>query len=451
MDIIEKLIANAFRTNYEDLPKDAIDITKRSILDVISCLIAGASAPGCQVLVDQIKDWGGKKEGSIMVYGGKVPAPNASLVNSVMARALDFDDAMAPGIHISASAVPTAFAVAEMVGGVEGKKLLTAITVGVDVAARINFAVSDYRGFDPTGVCTIFGTTVVAAKLLGLDEKTMLDALGIAFNMAAGSFQSNIDGALAVRLIQGLTGKSGILSAVLSQKGYTGVKKILTGLYGYFHLYSNDRYDLNVLTDQLGKRYEGIKTLFKKYPSCGGTLAATEAAIKLAHDNEIVPEEIEQITVKVTQLIYNLTGHPFRIGQHPEVDAQFSLQYTVANALVKKRSILEDFTEKSIKDSRVISLAKKVHPMVYDNINQTAMDMAVKMKDGRMYTHHVDFPKGFPQNPLTEDEQRQKYFNCLAFANNPLAEEKSEKIITMVNQLEDVSNVEEIVALLVTI
>lgn len=449
MDIIEQLIKNVVQAGYKDIPQDAIKITKRSILDVLSCLIAGASAPGCKVLVDQIKDWGGKEESTIMIYGGKVPAHNASLVNSVMARALDFDDAMAPGIHISASAVPTAFAVAEMMGGVEGKEFLTAITLGVDFAARINFAVSDYNGFDPTGVCTVLGTTVIAGKLLGLDEKKMLDALGIAFNTAAGSFQSNIDGVLAVRLIQGLTGKSGILSAILAQKGFTGVKNILTGLYGYFHLYSNDKYDLNALTDELGKRYEGIKTLFKKYPSCGGTLAATDAAIKLAQDNEIIPEEIEKITVKVSRQIYNLVGHPFKIGDNPEVDAQFNLQYTIGNALVRKRSVLEDFTGKSIRDPRVNSIAKKVHPIADDNINQTAMDMEIKMKDGKIYFHHVDFPKGFPQNPLTEKEQRQKFFDCLAFVHNPLPEKKIEKIISMVNQLEDVSNIEEIVDLLV--
>ena len=175
---------------------------------VLGTTIAGANAEGCEALVRQVRQWGGRKEATILIHGGKVPAYNAALVNSAMARALDFCDGMVPGMHVGSSSVPTALAAAELAGGCSGKEFLAALVVGTEIASRLN-AVSVYDGFDPTGVCTIFGATAIAGRILGLDTKQMADALALAFNKAGGSMQSNIDGSLAVRVIQGLVSSRG--------------------------------------------------------------------------------------------------------------------------------------------------------------------------------------------------------------------------------------------------
>ena len=111
-----------------------------------------------------------------------------------------------------AGTVPVALATAELVGGCSGKEFLAALVLGTEVAARIN-AVSDYDGFDPTGVCSIFAASAVAGKILRLNSRQMLNALALAFNRAGGSFQSNIDGSLAVRVIQGFVSQGGIICA----------------------------------------------------------------------------------------------------------------------------------------------------------------------------------------------------------------------------------------------
>jgi 2-methylcitrate dehydratase PrpD len=139
--------------------------------------------------VDLIKEWGGKKEATLLIDGNKVPAHHAVLANSTMARALDIDDAMIPGMHVGASSFPTALAAAELAGSCTGKEFLTAIATGQDVAARLNFATT-YEGSEPTwdasGVCGIFASTIAAGKILHLNSAQIWNALGLTFTQPGG-------------------------------------------------------------------------------------------------------------------------------------------------------------------------------------------------------------------------------------------------------------------------
>ncbi len=450
MDVIERLAHNAVASRYETLPKETVEITKLSILEILGVLVAGATAPGCEAIVNLVKYWGGREESTILVHGGRVPAHNAALANSVMARALDFDDGMDKGMHIISSAVPTALAVAEMRGGVRGRELITAIATGTDLAVRLNLATDYHLGHDPTGVCMVFGTAAIAGKLLELDDDGMLNALGIALNRAGGTLQSNIDGALAVRLVQGLTSRAGIECALLAQGGITGVRNVIEGLYGYFHLYARDKGNLAPLTQELGKRFEGAgHIMHKKYPSCGGTLAATEGALELAKEHNLKAEDIDGITVRVTQRIYNLVGHPFVVGDNPVVDAQFSIAYTVANAIIRRDSRLEHFTEESIKDPQVVALAERVHPVVDGRVGEMGIPQSaiveVNLKDGRKLEKFIKEPKGFPGNPMSTEEIKSKFSSCMAVASKPLAAGAAEELADLIAHLEDVDDVSRIV------
>ena len=390
----EKLVDYILRAKFEDLPTEIVDIVKNMVLAILGTTIAGATAEGCEVLVNQSKEWGGKEEATILLYGGKVPACNAALVNSVMARALDFDDGIRPGMHVGASAVPAALAASELANGCKGKEFLAALAVGGEVADRINL-VSDYDGFDPTGVCSIFGATAVASRILSLDQDQTWNALGIAFNKSGGSFQSNIEGALSVRLTQGFASQGGIISAQLAKRGFTGPKSFLEGVYGYFHLYAKDKNDPQTVVGELGKRFEISQTIFKKYPSCADTFASTEAILDLVGERGIAPDDIARIDIKVTPYVYKLTGHQFKIGDNPRVNAQFNIQYCVANALLRKSSKLEHFEESFVKDPKIMDITKKINVMgdpTLDERGETALEMQVLTRDGNTYSKSLDVP-----------------------------------------------------------
>lgn len=443
-DIFKELASHIVNTKYSDIPQSTLTITKMCIIDTLGTLIAGSAAEGCVTLVDLVKEWGGKEESTIMLHGGKVPAHSAAMVNSVMARALDFDDGEENGMHPSASLVPTALAISEKLGGLNGRELLTAIVLGADVAGRINFATLDYHGFDPTLTCNIFGTVTVAGKLLGLDENQMWNALGLAFNECSGTFQSNIDGALAVRLNQGLASYEGIMSAIFAQRGITGVKNIGQGTYSYFHLYSNDKANLEHLTVDLGKNFYGEKSIFKRWPSCGGTLIATDLMVELVEEESLEPEDVESIFVTVGRFFYNLVGKDFKIGPNPQVDAQFSLQYTISNALLRKKPKIEHFSVDNILDKKILELVNKVKVVLDPQVCPAGSDyrkttLEVYLKDGRKISKTGLISKGHPDNPLNMQNIILKYQDNARFAQK-LPLEKTEQIITLVTNLENVAS-----------
>ena len=453
MDSMEKLVKNVSETNYEDLPNESIEITKLAILDTIGCMIAGASAPGCNSVREQVLDWGGKKESTIMIYGDRVPCPNAALVNSTIARALDFDTTWVRGIHPSAASVPTALAVAEMCKDVGGKELLTALIAGEDLAARVHLATSDYGGFEPTGVCFILGLAAITAKILGLDERRMLEAVAIAFNRAAGSFQPNINGALMIRVLEGLASRSGIESALFARKGITGGEDTLQGVYGYFHLFSRDKYDEEILTKALGKEFLGAQeTQFKKYPACGGTASAIEATLQLVNENNIRPEDIDKITVDSNQFFYTVSGIPFKIGANPQADAQFSYQYTVANAIVRGRFAVQDILPESIRDPEVLQLIDKIHPRVNNNLMKESFRatlVTMRTKDGEQYSSQINYPRGSTCNRLSREEIIEKFRSNVEFAQSELPQRTSEQVIEMIDELEKVSDIRKLIQLLI--
>jgi 2-methylcitrate dehydratase PrpD len=441
--IEEKLIDYIFHTRYENLPAEVVNTAKNITLTNIGTSIAGAMLEGCPLLVNQIKGWGGKEEATILLHGGKVPAHNAVLINSYMARALDFDDGIRPGMHVGASAVPAALASAELAGGCSGEEFLTALAMGAELADRINL-VSDYDGFDPTGICSIFAATAACSRVLRLDRDQTWNALAIAFNKSGGSFQSNIEGTLSVRLIQGFVSQGAILSVQLAKNGFTGPKSFLEGVYGYFHLYAKDKYDPQAVVGELGKRFEINKTLFKKYPSCGDTLGSTDAILHLVKEKNIPPDDIIQVDIKVTPYVYKLVGNPFQIRDNPRVDAQFNIRYCVANALLRKSSKLEHFEASSVRDPKIAEIVKKVNVTPdpgLDKRGETALEMKVLCRDGTIYNKSLDFPPGFPENPLSREENMERFRSCIQFSGEILTKEKVEKLVSLVSDLERLKDV----------
>jgi 2-methylcitrate dehydratase PrpD len=444
MKEIDQLVDFAVNTRFEDLPTDVVETRKKLITEIIGTLVAGAFSVGCDIVLDQVKEHGGKKESTIFVHGDMVPAHNAAFVNSIMARALDFESKLGP-LHHYASTIPTAFAVSEKYDSKTGKDIITALAVGEEVASRIYLAMARKRieGFDPTGVCGVFGTTVIAGRLMGLNQREMINALGIALNQAAGSFQSNIDGALITRVIQGLTSRSGIISAQLAKRGLTGVKNVFRGVFGYYNLFSYGEFDPKKITEDLGEKFYESNARYKKYPSCGCTIAPTEAALELARETEIKIEDIEEINVKTDPFSFHLAGHPFETRDNPEVDAQFSIPYTVANALMRKRSVLEDFTEPYIRDPRVLELASRVHAEIGE-VTPGLIEMEVKMANGE-----IIYKKTYGKSIESKEDLMKKFYDCLNFAEKPMPEENVKKFLNVVDNFERLTSIKKLVKILV--
>ncbi|OPY74306.1 MAG: 2-methylcitrate dehydratase [Syntrophorhabdus sp. PtaU1.Bin058] len=267
--------------------------------------------------------------------------------------------------------------------------------------------------------------------------------------------QSNIDGSLAVRVIQGSASQSGIIAAQLAKRGITGPENFLEGTYGYFHFYAKDKTALHRVTSELGKRFEMDRTLFKRYPSCGGTLAPTDAVLDLIRETDIVPEEIKSIDILVSPHVYKLVGGPFKVGKNPKVDAQFNIRYCVANALLRKGSRLRHFDASCVKDPRITDLVNLIHvspEASYENPEKAAFSIGcqvdITMKNGSVYSSSSGVPRGGAGSPLTAEEHAERFQDCINYSEGLLPQEQVEEIVSLVGRLEQVDDATRLIPLL---
>jgi 2-methylcitrate dehydratase PrpD len=449
----ERIVDFVCNTRFKDLSQPVLKTIKNQLLAVTGTTLAGATEDGCEQAVHFFRGLGGKEEATILVHGGKIPAHDAAFVNGAMARAIDFCDAIAPGPHIGAALIPASLALAELVGGVSGQDFLTALVIGAEVAARMNLSEAAYNGFDPTGICVIFGVASAASKILGLNKGETWNALALSFNRCGGSFQSNIDGSLSVRFIQGWVSQGAVLCARLASKGITGPKNFIEGIYGYLHLYGRNLFKGEDLVADLGQRYALQNIVFKKYPSCGLTQGPTDVMLQLMKEEKVSAENIDRILFIVPPYTQKLVGHEFKVGANPKVDSQFSIQYCVANALIRGSSRLEHFEESNVRDERIMELTKKIK-IVPDEAMEarghTPFDLRVWTRDGRELFRQMDIAPGFPGNPLNEEDHERRFKDCLDFVKRPVSKERIAEIVSLIRNIEMVDDVRKLVPLLLT-
>jgi 2-methylcitrate dehydratase PrpD len=454
--IIEAWAKHIVKTPFETFNAETVEYAKNRIIDMVGCIIGGANAPGCAMIRDLVKGWGGKKQATILLHGIKTPAYNAALVNAIMGRSFDFGP-IVPYIegkpttaHISETTVPTAITVAEWQRA-SGQELLTALILADDITARLINASKYAPGvnWDCVGTVNRFGATAIAGRLLGLDEHQMLHAFGIVLNQLAGSFQAIEDGTHSFKLSQGLSARDGIIAAELASKGWTGCQDPLLGKYGYFALYSQN-YDPQILTKELGKKFYA-DSIIKTYPCCGCMQAPIRASLNLMQQYDVVADDIDEITISVCPIhLDSPVSRPFIIGEFPHGNVIFNLRYNVANVLVRKGVKLEHFTEEFIRDSRVGRLAARANVIATMPADKMwAAEVNVKMKDGRVFSAYVDTMKGDPlERPISKDEIVEKFRTNVAFSKM-ISRENAEAVLDLLNQLEAIDDITRLVQLLV--
>lgn len=436
--------------SYEATPADAIGVVKNILLTVLGTTIAGAAEDGCAALRELSLSQGGKPEATVLVYGDRLPAAQAALLNGVMARALDYCDAMAPGLHIGSSLVPAALAAAELRGGCDGREFIAALAAGAELASRLNLTESMYDGFDPTGVAGVFASTAAVCRLLHASAHETHHALALAFNRAGGSFQSNVDGSLAVRLIQGWVAETGVTCARLAKAGLTGPERFFSGVYGYRHLFGRDQLTAESVSGSLGIRWALHAAVFKKYPSCGLTQAVTELTLGALREFPFEPEQLANFEIVLPPYAYRLVGHEFRLGDNPRVDAQFSAQYCVANAIVRRSSTLSYFRPDAIAEPDVIALIPCIRCVAdkgLDTRGHTAVDIHIELKDGRRRSFSLDHPLGFPERPLSQADHRQRFSDCVSYADGRIGADQAKRLVQMIDRVETQADVRQLIAL----
>ena len=458
-DATYALARHAVTLPYEALPPAVVELTKRCILDTLGVIIGASSlTPEARIVVDYVRELGGKKESTILGFGGRAPAPWAAFANGSLGHMLDYDDLGAGG-HPSVTTVPVAFAVAEMVGGVSGRELLTAIAAGIDIQTRLHLAIpivewTMAEGWFGTQLLGFFASTATAGRLLGLNEEQMVNALGIAFTQVSGSREMAVGEATHLRGMQaGFTGQGGILAARLAQRGIIGSKNSLEGRYGLYRNYLHTKPNRDILVGGLGTWFPTIQDhSFKAWPACASTRAIVGAILDLRAAHQLRPEDVEEIVIVGGDMHTQLLSGPLESKRRPQtsIDAKYSIPFTAAVAMTRGTAELRDYTDDGLNDGEVLAMARRVrHQVVSEGENGSPIPkVEIRTHDGSVYAQRVDHPLGDTQNPMSHQQLQAKFRDCVSFSVKPIPDARVERAMERISELETVPDATSVIRLL---
>ena len=451
MSQTETLVDYVVHGKFEDLPASVVSHAKHCIMDVISCGLGGRKTADADILIDMMKEIGGRPEATVIGDKDKLSFMQAAQVNRVLTNMLDYDDDYMKVGHMTTVLVPVAFAMGERLGS-SGKDIINAIVHGYEAIIRIRDAIDPsaeayVKTFEQVDAGIPFGVTVVAGKLLGLNGEQMADAFGLTGFVRAWRVTRPDRAKKGMPRWMKITGGDitipGIHSAFLAKQGFPGDRQVLDQGRGYELVVGSDRYDAAKLTTNLGEHYRMLRIGFKFYPACRYTCSALDAVAALVSDNGIKAEDVDQTIVRGQKHL----SDNFRIYE-PDymIQAQFSIPYVVTMALIGEPRT-NWYTEKMLKNPMIRGYQHKVtieeDPVATKKFytEYTAgTSVEIRMKDGKHFNKHVECPKGEPENPFTE----QDHINKLTWMASHLGMKPSRidqllQILTRFEQLDDIS------------
>ncbi len=436
--VVEAFAKNILGTRFEDLDAETVENAKRRITDVVGDILGGAGAPDNTILLNLVNSWGGEKEATILGYGVKAPAANVALVNAILCNSFDsaplvviIDGKRIPS-HTSGATIPTAITMGES-QQITGKDLIATLIVAEDLVARLQSR-SPRRG-----PLTTLGTAAVAGRVLGLSRSQMRNAFGIALDQAYGRNGGLWDGSPTFKTGFGYAARDGIVAAQLAKRGWTGPEDPFFGEHG--GLFGPDSVPLDILTTDLGKKFY-VELVFKPYPGCRLTHAGIGAALAAISKHNFQTDDIAAITLTLPQSAK--TDHcskPFQIREYPTGDALFSYQYSIASTLARKGTANIYYTEEYIRDLQVLALVDKVNLAFSPDMVGAELDL--KMKNGRLLSEHISAAKGDITTPLSRDELNNKFMSQVEFSQM-ISRRTAEKLLAMLERLEEVNDVSQI-------
>ena len=425
---------------FSNLSGHSIEMAKRCMLDWLGIAIRGSQEKSSTIVRETVMD-GAQKATVFSEASPKTSVPNAAFCNGAASHSLDFDDLHNPSIiHLACVVVPPVFAIAEAEHK-SGKDMIAAVCAGYEAGGRVGESVipESYFFWHTTGTAGTFGAAAAAANLLGLDAEQTLNCYGSAGTQAAGLWEFLKEGAMSKVLHAGKSSYAGVLSAYLSQKGFTGASQILEGEKGFCRAMVEEPH-LEKLTEGLGAgRLKIDDNSFKPYACCKHSHAALYAIQTLRGENALRPEDVAQVKLYVNEITNYLINNPEPKNPY---GCKFSIQYCAAAMLKNGVVGIEEFAPEAISDAVVRDLMgrtevvldaemEKVHA---DNPAKLASRVELVLKDGRRLERQVDFPKGDPDNPLTWEEAKAKFMHL---AIPVYGEKKSENLCKLIERLEE--------------
>ena len=442
----------ALGLNYENIPSEALEEAKRFLLDSVGCAFSALDNKDTQAAYNYIQDLGGKEQATIIGWGTKANLPQATLINSLLVRALDYNDIYweQDPSHPS-DIIPAVLSTGEFMKK-DGKEVLVGIIIAYELEMRLCLAA--FPGVREIGwhhaTLTQLVSPVVAGRMLGLNEEEIVAAIGI-----SGSSHFTLGGVVAGHLTNmknaadPLATEAGVRAVLLASKGYTGPVEVFEGKEGLFEVLDKVKWDRDILTKGLGEKFLINECGYKAFPTEALTHQPITAAIEVMQENNLDTREVKEVLVETTTRGADILSDPSKYKPTTKETADHSLPYCIAVAIAKGNVLPSDFEEDALRDPLVWSLLDKIKVVANSEIDALFPKVkraivTIKTSQGE-YKKQEDFAKGQPERPLSEEELISKF---KANSEKKISSSRMEDIIKATKGLENIDETGEYMELL---
>ncbi len=435
------------KARRQQIPAKVAEKTKHHILDTLAAIISGSRLVPGERAISFIKKQGGVKEATVIGTRIQTSAINAALANAIMAHADETDDShFLANMHPGSVIVPSALAMAERQGAT-GQDFLRSVTLGYDIGARVNMVLGAEtmrkHSYDSHSFGGNFGGAAAAAMYLGFNAGQMREVLSYAAQQTSGirTWGRDPEHVEKAFVFSGMAARNSITAALMIEDGYTGVDDVFFGNPNYFDIYV-DKPKRKELTDQLGKRFEVIRTNIKRWSVGSPAQAAMDATQDLIDTYGFKSNDIDKIEI-------TLTDHGAKTVDNRDMP-DICAQHLVAMMFVDGTATFESTHDyKRMKDPRILALRKKTTlkgSMVLEHAKPPRQGIvSVTPKKGKKVTSHTKAVRGTADNPMTRAEVETKAYDLIAPI---LGKVRAKKLITSIWTLEKVKNVRTLKSLL---
>ncbi|MBP2366495.1 MmgE/PrpD family protein [Pseudonocardia parietis] len=395
------------------LPPEVEHHVRRLLVDYMAAVIPGSATDVARAIAAHVAATYGVTDRAATAVGlGRVSAPGAAFLNGTSAHSLEVDDGYTPGsVHPSSVCFPAVLAAAEARGS-DTPTTMRALAVALETVSRLAAAghPATWRNhFHNTPLTGVVGAACGVAVLHGLDADRLHDALGIAASHAGGLFAFLGKDAEVKRVHPGKAARDAIVSVELAAAGVTGPRPILETPHGYVEAFADGGFDAGTLLDGLGERWVVLDSYVKPYPSCRHLHGPIDAVRALRAAHGIGAADVARVDVAT----YTVASHHAGTTVEALLDAQMSIPFAVATALVHDEVGLTEFGPDARRDAGVLDLVGRVHVRADEQADadypvlRTAV-VTLALHDGRELTERVPLPYGEPGNPVSDEEMTAK-------------------------------------------
>jgi len=462
MTIAEQLAAEAKELTFRELPLEVIHQVKRSVLDVVGIGFGGYLSEPSQIIQSLIKEMNGPAESTVFGSGLKTSCLYATLANGAMVRYLDYMDkgflTREARINMGnpGESIPPILAVGERQHSI-GQEVITAIVLAYELLNKVADSVGGSegvphgRGWAPETIKAPCVMALVAGRLLGLNEEQMANGLALAgcFTQEVGILVSPDEEITMARNLRFPYGAySGILGALLAQKGFKGPLNVFEGHHGIAEVVAGGEMDLEKLR-QPRKDWTILYAWVKNFAADGRMQGHIEATLTLVKEHDIRAEDIAEVKVKTTSETYRRMANP-ATRRYPKTKytADHSSYYATAIAILDRAVGPEQFSDEKLRDPRVRGLADKIFVELDPKLDEFSSPGIVEItsKKGEKYRCQVLQPKGHPMNPMTDADVEEKF---RSMAGKFMDEKQMRQVVDTVYNLEKLDDIGDLVKLLV--